>query len=132
VGGFPAQTAVATTLTRADAELLAANLPNSSKELLSLLTQRVLEVETAVKDGQYGYLYIPSLLSKDIALALDEHTSELSDQRRAQASTAIRRLVLTAWQLDFYGDLGNREKIDDAYDLFAAAFADIRAAYGAR
>lgn len=130
-GGVPNQTVIASALTRADAEQLAQNLPSSSKELLALLTQRVQEVETAVKDGQFGYIYIPSLLSKDIALALDGHTGELSDQRQTQATTAIRRLVLTAWQLDFFGDLGNKEKITDTYNTFAAAFADIKAAYGA-
>jgi hypothetical protein len=130
--GLTTQTVTAAALTRADADQLAQNLPNSSTELLALLALRVQEVETAVKDGQFGYIYIPSLLSKDIALALDGHSGELSDQRRTQAVAAIRRLVLTAWQLDFYGDLGNKEKMMDTYNTFAAAFADIKAAYGAR
>lgn len=127
-----ALTTTSAALTRADAEQLAQNLPSSSKDLLSLLALRVQEVETAVKDGQFGYIYIPSLLSKDIALALDGHTGELPEQRQTRATAAIRRLVLTAWQLDFYGDLGNKEKITDAYHTFAAAFADIKAVYEAR
>ena len=125
-------TASSAALTRADAEQLVQNLPNSSKELLSLLGLRVQELEAAVKDGQFGYIYIPSLLSKDIALALDGHNGELPEQRQVQAATAIRRLVLSAWQLDFFGDLGNKEKITDTFNTFAAAFADIKAAYGTR
>jgi len=49
----------------------------------------------------------------------------------AVATAAVRRLVLAAWELDFYGDLGNKEKITEAHNNFAAAFADIKAAYGA-
>jgi hypothetical protein len=44
---------------------------------------------------------------------------------------AVRRVVLAAWQLDLYGDLGNAEKIQAAYDRFAAAITDITTAYGA-
>jgi heavy metal-binding protein len=125
------QTATAATMSRTDAELLASNLPNSPAELLKLLEQRTQEVNQAIQDGQFGYVYIPTMLSKDIALAIDDHIGELPDARRAQASSAVRRLVLASWELDLYGDLGNKEKINDAYHSFAAAFADIKAAYGA-
>ena len=72
------------------------------------------------------------MLSKDIALALDDHVKELPEQQQTQAASAIRRLVLASWELDLYGDLGNKEKITGVYNLFAAAFADIKAAYGPR
>ena len=126
----PSQTAIAATMSRTDAAVLAESLPSSSAALLELLEQRSLEVKQAIQEGQYGYVYIPTMLSKDIALAIDDHVNELPDQRRAQASAAIRRLVLASWELDLYGDLGNMEKITGAYNTFAAAFAEIKAAYG--
>jgi hypothetical protein len=127
-----AQSATATNISRADAQLIAENLPKSSAELLKLLEQRTQEVNQAIQDGQYGYVYIPTMLAKDIALAIDDNNRELPEQKRVQASEAVRRLVLASWLLDLYGDLGNKEKIAAAYSTFAAAFADIKAAYASR
>lgn len=131
VPGAPtlSQTASAATMSRTDAATLAENLPSSPNELVKLLEQRTLEVAQALKDGQYGYVYIPAMLSKDIALAIEDHVNDLPEQRRAQVSVAVRRLVLASWDLDFYGDLGNKEKLNDVHTSFAAAFADIKAAY---
>ena len=126
------QTANAATMSRTDAAVLADNLPSAPAELIKLLEQRTHEVEQAIQEGQFGYVYIPTMLSKDIALALDDHVKSLPEQRQMQAASAIRRLVLASWELDLYGDLGNKEKITSVYNHFAAAFADIKAAYGAR
>lgn len=122
-------TTSAATLSRADAAQLVDNLPSSPGELLALLEQRTNEVRQAIAEGQYGYVYIPALLSKDIALAMGDHVNQLPDPRQATASAAVRRLVLSAWDLDFYGDLGNKEKITEAFNAFAAAFAEIKATY---
>jgi hypothetical protein len=126
------QTANAATMSRSDAAVLADNLPAGPGDLIKLLEQRTHEVDQAIQEGQFGYVYIPTMLSKDIALALDDHVKDLPEQQRTQAASAIRRLVLASWELDLYGDLGNKEKITSVYNLFAAAFADIKAAYGAR
>jgi len=123
--------AAASTMSRTDAAQLADNLPGSPAELLKLLEQRDREVSQAIQEGQYGYVYIPAMLCKDIALAIEDHASELPEARRAQAAVSVRQLVLAAWELDYFGDLGNKEKINDAYRTFSAAFAGIKAAYGA-
>jgi hypothetical protein len=125
------QSSAASTMSRTDAAQLVENLPNSSAELLTLLEQREREVNQAIQDGQYGYVYIPAMLCKDIALAIEDHANELPDQRRAQATVAVRQLVLAAWELDYFGDLGNKEKIVGAHRSFTSAFAGIKAAYGA-
>lgn len=124
------QTASAATLSRTDAAQLVENLPSSPGELLKLLEQRTQEVQQAINDGQYGYVYIPALLSKDIALAMGDQIRQLPDSKQTHADAAVRRLVIAAWDLDFYGDLGNKEKITEAYNSFASAFSDIKAAYG--
>jgi len=125
-------TASATTMSWAEVTALADALPQSPGELLELLNLRTQEVATLIKEGQLGFVYLPTMLSKDIALALEGHLNGLPAPRRIQADSAIRRIVLGAWQLDLYGDLGNRERLDDAYELFAAAVADVNAAYGTR
>lgn len=124
------QTTSSVTLSRTDAATLVENLPTSAVELVKILEQRTQEVKVAIDEGQYGYVYIPALLSKDIALAVGDHVNELPEQRRASVAAAVRRLVLSAWDLDFFGDLGNKEKITEAYNSFAAAAADIKAGYG--
>jgi len=42
---------------------------------------------------------------------------------------AVNRLVRTAYLLDAFGDLGNKEKIAAAYERFAAAVQDIESAF---
>jgi hypothetical protein len=37
--------------------------------------------------------------------------------------------VRTAWLLDAFGDIGNRQQITDAYTIFAAAVADVVSAF---
>lgn len=123
------QTASAATLSRTDAAQLVENLPSAPGELVKLLEQRTQEVQQAIAEGQYGYVYIPALLSKDIALAIGDKVNALPEQRQPQANAAVRRLVLAAWDLDFYGDLGNKEKITEAFNSFSSAFADIKGAY---
>ena len=120
------------TMSRLDAVALGQTLPKVSSELLRLLALCSTEVDTLIKDGQFGFVYQPTMLSKDIAIALEDTTAELPNRQRAQASNAIRRVVLAAWMLDLYGDLGNREKLSESYNTFAAAIADIKTAYGSK
>jgi hypothetical protein len=123
-------TADATTMSRSDAAALAENLPGNSPELIALLDVRDTEVRTAIDDGQFGFVYNPAMISKDIALALEPLASTLPGSDRARAADAVRRLVLSAWYLDLYGDMGNGEKLRETYKQFAAAVADIKAVYG--
>jgi hypothetical protein len=119
-------------MSRADALLLSDNLPRNAAELISLLAMCSTEIETLIKDGQFGFIYQPTILSKDVAVALEDHHSELPDRQRALAIYATKKFVVAAWELDYYGDLGNREKITDTFNKYAAAAADIKAAYGAK
>jgi hypothetical protein len=119
-------------ISRLDAVALGQRLPQVSAELLKLLSMCSKEVDTLIQDGQFGFVYQPTMLSKDIAMALESHVGELPNQQRTQAASAIRRVVLAAWKLDLYGDLGNREKLAETYQTYSAAIADIQKAYGAK
>jgi hypothetical protein len=119
-------------MARTDALLLSDALPKNSKALLTLLSMCSDEVQKLVQGSQFGFVYQPTMLGKDIALALENHINEVPGPRRAQASDAIRRTVLAAWQLDMFGDMGNQEKITEAFNHFAAAIAAVKTAYGAK
>ena len=128
---LPAMIDCSPTMSRLDAVAFGQSLPRASGELLRLLSLCSVQVGTLIKDGQYGFVYQPSILSKDVAIALEDTLAELPSRQRAQVSSAIRRVVLAAWMLDLYGDQGNQEKLTESYETFAAAVADIKTAYGA-
>ena len=108
---------------------IAQELPSTSAELLKLLDVRTQEVQGFIKDGNFGMVYIPSLQAKEVALALQDHIAEVPARQHVALTSGVRRLVLAAWRLDQYGDLGDRDKITQAHANFAAAAADIKAAY---
>jgi hypothetical protein len=119
-------------MARTDALLLSDALPRNSKALLNLLSMCSDEVQKLVQGSQFGFVYQPTMLGKDIALALENYINEVPAARRGQASDAIRRTVLAAWQLDMFGDMGNQEKITEAFNHFAAAIAAVKTAYAAK
>jgi hypothetical protein len=132
LGAAPDVSASSLTMSRTEAAQLAQDLPNSSKELLKLMDLRRAEVEALIHDGSFGMVYVPTMLAKDVALALEDHGNELTDRQRVSLTSAVRRLVVASWRLDQYGDLGDRDKITQAYTLFAAAAAEIKNAYAER
>jgi hypothetical protein len=107
-------------------------LPNTSAELLGQLELRRSEVKSFIDEGNLGMVYVPAMLAKDVSLALADHGGELRGDRVVPLTLAVKRLVVAAWRLDQYGDLGDREKLTSVYADFAAAVADIEAAYAAR
>jgi hypothetical protein len=100
--------------------------------LVAELSKRASEVEQTVKDGNLGQVWLPAMGTKTVALALESHASMLPERQRALATVAIKRVVTAAWALDAYGDLGNKEKMTEAYEKLASAVADLKTAYGSR
>jgi hypothetical protein len=80
--------------------------------------------------GMLGALWKPTLDAKDVALGLGDHLAELPDDRRVKAAQAVRSLVTSAWQIDAYADLGDKQRVIGAHKVFAAAVADLKAVYG--
>ncbi len=113
---------------RTDAEQLA--LPTTARELLNLITICGSTTRRLISEGQFGSIYLSAMMGKDIALALESHIDELPPERRGDAASAIRSFVVAAWKLDAYGDLGNREKLTEAFNLFSTAITEILTAYG--
>ena len=103
--------------------------PTTTAALLAELTAQSRHVESLIGQGAFPQVYLPAMAAKDHALALEAHAAELPEERRPRAAAAVKRVVLAAWLLDLYGDLGNRSKLVDAYHSLASAVADLTAAY---
>jgi hypothetical protein len=102
----------------------------TTSALTSELQSQRLQVDALLKQGALAELYIPALAAKDTALALDAHANELSADRRADAAAAVKRIVLAAWAIDRYGDLGDRQKLDEAYRSFSDGVTVLVDVYG--
>jgi hypothetical protein len=126
--GAPVVTAPSTAA-KAQFEAVAANAPRTQEALLADLAAQSKAVEAAVRGGAFGQVYLSALATKDAALELEAAAGNLPDDRRVRVSAAVRRIVLSAWQLDEYGDLGDRQKIEEAFQGFAAGVAELTAAY---
>jgi Cu/Ag efflux protein CusF len=107
-------------------------LPSTRPELLAELAKRAQSVKMLLDEGNLSGVWYPAIGAKDVALALEENTSDLPEAQRARLSSAVKRLTLAAWQIDAAGDLGNREKLLPLYRDFSAAIEDIQAVYGNR
>jgi hypothetical protein len=127
-----ALTSCAPDVTRTDVLLSAERLPSERGQLLTLLHQCSEEVRKLIDAGAMGFVYQPTMLGKDIGLALEGHLNSLTPQQRRVAADAIRRLTLGAWRLDLYGDLGNLELLREAYGHFSDAIEDLEGAYGSQ
>ena len=103
--------------------------PRTSEALLDDLTAQSKAVDGAVKSGAFGQIYLSALAAKDAALQLEAADGDQPETRRVQITAAVRQIVLAAWLLDQYGDLGDRQRIDDAYQAFAAGVAELLRAY---
>jgi hypothetical protein len=90
--------------------------------LLDELKARRLEVESLARQGSLGAIYVPALQAKDLALEIQ------SQQQGANADAveaSVKQIVLAAYQLDNFGDLGDGEKVQDAYRTLSAAILQL-------
>jgi hypothetical protein len=115
---------------KAQFEATAATTPRTKDALLAEVAGQTKAVEAAVRDGAFGEIYLSALATKDAALELDAQAGDLPADRHARVSAAVKKIVLSAWLLDLYGDLGDRQKIEEAYQGFAAGVKDLVDAYG--
>ncbi len=91
-------------------------------KLLEELKARRLEVESLTKQGTLGAIYVPALQAKDLALEIQSQ-QQGADAEAVEAS--VKQIVLAAYQLDNFGDLGDGEKVQDAYRNFSAAILQL-------
>lgn len=104
-------------------------LPSGTPELLAELVKRAGDVEALVNEGNLSQVWLPATATKTVALVLETHANSLPERQRVAVSDSVKRVVTSAWELDAYGDLGDRRKITEAYQRLATAVGDLKAAY---
>jgi hypothetical protein len=99
-----------------------ADKPNAPSSLLSDLKSRSGEISELLKTGVLGGLYVPALQAKDLALEIQAKQPAVN-QEALEAS--VKRIVIAAYQLDNYGDLGDAEQAREAFRGMGAAIAQL-------
>ncbi len=104
-------------------------IPELTADIVTAIAERDQELQALIERGAFAELFIPALQAKELALALGDRADALSDRARDDVRIAVRHLVRSAWLLDWYGDLGNRQQVSGAYDVFGAAASEIARVY---
>jgi hypothetical protein len=115
-----------------DPGLVPLPIPDTVPEMLAQLAQRTEQIKRFIDQGSFANVYVPAFQAKDLALALDERMKDLRPDQLKVAGPAIKRLVRSAWLLDAFGDIGNRQQISEAYAQFAAAVKDVESVFPGR
>jgi hypothetical protein len=100
-------------------------------EMLRQMRERLRHVDELIARGNFEAVYVPAFHAKDIAVALEPHLAHLAPEQRDAAGPALERVVRTAWLLDAFGDVGNRQQLVAARAAFADAVTEVLAAFGA-
>ena len=111
------------------AERIRPRIPEGTRDIVSSIDARNDEIAQLVAEGRFTEIFIPALQSKELALALDQRTEALPAEGRNQVRIAVRSLVRAAWLLDWYGDLGNKQQVSEAHDIFSEAVRGIKQVY---
>ena len=111
------------------AERIRPRIPERTLDIVSGISARNDEIERLVAEGRFTEIFIPALQSKELALALDQRAETLPVEGRNQVRIAVRSLVRAAWLLDWYGDLGNKQQVSEAHDVFDEAVRGINGVY---
>jgi predicted RNA-binding Zn-ribbon protein involved in translation (DUF1610 family) len=116
----------------ASASAQSASASNAPDQLLNELTARRAEVESMMKSGSYAALYVPALQAKDAALEIQTRHSDARGVDRDALEASVKQIVLAAYQLDNYGDMGDGPKVKEAFAAFNAAISALDALISGR
>ena len=105
-------------------------IPEATGDIVAGITTRDQELQELIGRGAFAEIFIPALQAKELALALNDRTENLSMREQNDLKIAVRHLVRAAWLLDWYGDLGNKQQVSGAYDVFGSAASEISRVYG--
>ena len=115
-----------------DPALAVLPIPASMEEMLAQMRRRTGHVGELIERGDFAAVYVPAFQVKDLAVALEPHLAHLAPAKRETAGPALEMVVRTAWLLDAFGDVGNRQQVADAYAAFSAAVTDVLGAFEAQ
>ena len=122
VRGVPATTPLA--------ERIRPTIPEQTSDIVAGISAHDEELQALIGSGRFTEIFLPALQAKELALALSDRAADLPGQERNQLRIAVRHLVRAAWLLDWYGDLGNKQQVNGAYEIFGTAASEISRLYG--
>jgi BMFP domain-containing protein YqiC len=129
----PTESAAAPSAAAAPANPPAArSVPETTEQILKDMRAGSAQVKDLVQKGDFAAIWVPAFQTRDLAIALEGRLERLTAAQQETARPALREVVRTAWLLDAFGDLGNRQQITDAYDVFAAAVEQAAASFSSR
>jgi hypothetical protein len=105
-------------------------IPETIPDIVAQLKIRDGEIRDLIREGNFSAVWVPAFQAKDLAIALEPHIGHLPPASRETAEPALQRVVRFAWLLDSFGDLGNRQQVEEAYAAFARALADVTRMFG--
>lgn len=111
------------------AQRIQPDVPESASEIATEIVTRDGQIVDLIARGAFTEIFIPALQAKELALALQQHRAALPVAMSNRVQIAVRHLVRAAYLLDWYGDLGNKNDVDDAYQVFGASVNEIAAVY---
>jgi len=93
-------------------------VPDHPNQILAAIRDRDRRVQALISAGRWADLFIPALEAKELALAFGERVE-------GRPWVALKRIVRGAWLLDMYGDLGDRVRVEQAYEIFAEGMREL-------
>jgi hypothetical protein len=111
------------------AQRIQPDVPESANEIAAEIATRDRQIQELIARGAFTEIFIPALQAKELALALQQRGTTLPAAMNNQIRIAVRHLVRAAYLLDWYGDLGNKNDVDDAYTVFRASVNEIAGVY---
>ena len=105
------------------------DIPTDAGDIASEITTRDQQIEEMIARGGFTEIFIPALQAKELGLALQASATDLPASARDQIRIAVRHLVRSAYLLDWYGDLGNKNDVDAAFAVFRSAVGEINAVF---
>ena len=114
------------------AQRILPDIPDDPALIALEIALRDQEIQALIARGAFTEIFIPALQAKELALALQRAAADLPAANGNQIRIAVRHLVRSAYLLDWYGDLGNKNNVDSAYAVFGGAVGEINAVYDGR
>jgi len=70
--------------------------------MLAQLRTRTTQIREFIDKGEFAAVYVPAFQAKDLALALDEHRRDLTDEKQKIVEPAVQKVVRSAYLLDAF------------------------------
>src|SRR5204863_2041107 len=99
-------------------------IPDTVEGMVAEVSARNRQLEALIDRGAFAEVYVPAFQAKDLAIAIDQHLAQLPSAQQQRLEPILKRLVRSAWMLDAFGDLGNRQQIVEAYAGFRSAVVE--------